>query len=409
MTDTPTTTANNGRQPAARFVQWLLPHQPQAPPPQNVQQQEDHPQQQEQQQEDPPQRQPSPTKSEDINNYDRDEEEQLQEPEVEDEEGTTTSTVVEEQKNLPEQEQQQECLPRLPLQERRGRQRSRRLHPSTILRRISRMRQQNHQPRTTTTNPESSSSWKKMGIGVLLGCVLLVVLTFVIATKRTSLWQVRHSTIPTPALVVVKEMVRNILLAPSPTEDMTTSMMTMLSSRFQAAVAVMLTQSLNAMTTRNTKKTTEKENEKSSTKAMTKQELPASRWRKDPNDVLDPNDPSMLCPVEHCPVFVLDCLLNYDCNLALQCHKECQQRVELQVGCNLVCSFQYGYQNYAYKHLLQCMSDNHCLPVLPMNGICLAPPPNNTTLTKTNRMNLRKNSKGKILQAKIGRASCRER
>ena len=81
------------------------------------------------------------------------------------------------------------------------------------------------------------------------------------------------------------------------------------------------------------------------------------------------NNPSM-CSLLHCPSQMTSCALEENCRNALLCNARCQHRTDV-VGCNLVCQFQYGYQNQRYSDVLQCMNEHHCLPILPMNGKCL--------------------------------------
>ena len=121
----------------------------------------------------------------------------------------------------------------------------------------------------------------------------------------------------------------------------------------------------------------------SSSNTVSSTDLLVADRQEDPNDPTTTTspDPDMICPLKYCPIKVFDCLINYNCNKALHCNQNCMKDPVNQIGCNLICSFQYGYKNYAYHELLQCMSTNKCLPVLPENGKCLAPK-DNTTLVQ---------------------------
>lgn len=81
---------------------------------------------------------------------------------------------------------------------------------------------------------------------------------------------------------------------------------------------------------------------------------------------------SMICPVQKCPMDLWNCFIDAKCCQALTCNAQCQDRPD-QVGCDLLCQFNYGYGNAPYTKLLRCMADHDCLPQSPMNGKCLAP------------------------------------
>jgi VDE lipocalin domain len=86
----------------------------------------------------------------------------------------------------------------------------------------------------------------------------------------------------------------------------------------------------------------------------------------------DSSSSSMICPVQKCPMDLWNCFIDTKCRQALTCNAQCQGRPD-QVGCDLLCQFNYGYGNAPYTKLLRCMADHDCLPQSPMNGKCLAP------------------------------------
>lgn len=79
------------------------------------------------------------------------------------------------------------------------------------------------------------------------------------------------------------------------------------------------------------------------------------------------------CLFLHCPVQVAACVLDSGCLATLTCMAECQGRPDM-AQCQYTCEMTLGLGNLAFKHVLECMVEHHCMDQLPDDGICLAGP-----------------------------------
>jgi len=87
------------------------------------------------------------------------------------------------------------------------------------------------------------------------------------------------------------------------------------------------------------------------------------------------------CVSEYCGPEAKSCALSWGCIKATACNADCQFfHNSTSEACNLLCELNYGYNSTEYRQLMQCMSDNGCLPVTgKSDGICLAQ--DNQTIT----------------------------
>ena len=77
------------------------------------------------------------------------------------------------------------------------------------------------------------------------------------------------------------------------------------------------------------------------------------------------------CILLNCSIPSATCLVDSQCREAVFCNAKCQGKTN-EEACNLLCELTYGYNSTKYRNLMQCMSDHGCLPMSPMDGLCLA-------------------------------------
>jgi len=80
------------------------------------------------------------------------------------------------------------------------------------------------------------------------------------------------------------------------------------------------------------------------------------------------------CINQHCMDEAKNCGTEWSCVQAGVCNADCQFfHKKTSESCNLLCELNYGYNSTKYRALMQCMSDNGCLPLTKKSdGICLA-------------------------------------
>jgi len=80
------------------------------------------------------------------------------------------------------------------------------------------------------------------------------------------------------------------------------------------------------------------------------------------------------CISTHCEEQAKDCGTQWSCVKAGACNADCQFfHKKTSESCNLLCELNYGYNSTKYRKLMQCMSDNKCLPhTAKSDGKCLA-------------------------------------
>ena len=77
------------------------------------------------------------------------------------------------------------------------------------------------------------------------------------------------------------------------------------------------------------------------------------------------------CTIWKCSSELKSCLSDRKCAIALGCNAQCVSKSNAD-SCNLLCELNYGYNNTEYSNLLSCLVESGCLPVSPMDGVCLA-------------------------------------
>lgn len=79
------------------------------------------------------------------------------------------------------------------------------------------------------------------------------------------------------------------------------------------------------------------------------------------------------CAALHCAADMIPCGKDSLCLEAVECLNKCASMVDDKApGCCYLCEMQYGENSPAFKSLLHCMQDNHCLGDYPQDGTCLA-------------------------------------
>lgn len=78
-----------------------------------------------------------------------------------------------------------------------------------------------------------------------------------------------------------------------------------------------------------------------------------------------------VCVTIHCGAPLSRCTLDGPCRQTIECNANCNGKDNAE-ACNLLCELRYGYNSTTYKDLLQCMSNNNCLPKSQPDGACLA-------------------------------------